>query len=813
MITQKAKVFILLLVTVFSLAMVNKVKVGEWRSVDIIGVRGVEVNGEVHRLGIENKRTFPVVLVFLDIGCVISQRQIPELNRLHQFAVENGVKFYGVVSNASVSWEEAREFKQEFDLKFPMIFDANGDLSNRLKPTVVPECFVFDIYDNRLYSGRINDQFADIGKVNKNPKHADLKMAIAAAGKGEMPPYNYQDAIGCIFEPFNQNRELTYNKDIEPIIRANCSSCHQPGDIGPFSLLSYKDVAKRSRMVEYVTRKRFMPIWKAEPGVGKFSNEHRLSDYQIDLIKRWVASGKPEGKPGDLMPESEKKMGEWKLGTPDLVLKMEPYSLPAEGEDQYRVLVMKNAIPKGKVIKAIDFKPGDASVVHHTTIFVDYSKKLRGYDAADPLPGYDAFEQGGTMEFGSAVPVCGWAPGIGPYVYPEGVGFYVEDNADLAFENHYHLSGKATSDQSYVGIYFAKEPVKKYMTGSIIGTQKLQIPAGEKEFTKSIWAYVPADIELFDFTPHMHYIGKEVEVSVTYPNGEVKPLIQLKDWDLRWQNVYTLRELTLIPKGSIISATFKYDNSEDNYDNPNSPPAEMYWGWGSEDEMCEVYFSYIPKDLNDYGKMLTASFATFEHFYPVEERVEVGPENLEQIADRLARVDLWSREGQILLLSAIESCQGDALVKILKGRDQSDPNLKTNLAQLMMTTAFLSFDERRMYADGEKAAVMLYEVLDQHPQHWSAGFAYGSLLLSSGEPKSIKEGVEVLEALMTGQEAVEKQEKFAQVYWELGKYYYSLKQDDKAEAVLQRGLKHHPNHPDLKQELASDGRIVKKTLK
>ena len=115
-----------------------------------------------------------------------------------------------------------------------------------------------------------------------------------------------------------------------------------------------------------------------------------------------------EGESKELLTAKHEEAQEWKLGKPDLILKMDPYQLPASGDDEYRVFVMKDAIPKGKVIKAIDFKAGDASVVHHSTIFIDYSKKLRAYDASDPKPGYDAFEKGGTMEFGSAVPVCGW---------------------------------------------------------------------------------------------------------------------------------------------------------------------------------------------------------------------------------------------------------------------------------------------------------------------------------------------------------------------------------------------------------------------
>ncbi len=783
---------------------------------EIIGTRAIDVYGAVHNIGIDNKQAYPVSLVFIDIGCVISQRMIPYLNELSVEAKKKNVQFYGIISNPAVHWEEAQKFQKEFNVQFPLLYDANGDLANRLKPTVVPESFVFSIEDQLLYYGRINDQYADIGKFNKHIRHADLLNAITAASKKEIPAIQHQDAKGCIFESWNkEDRQITYNKDIEPLVRANCVACHQENDIGPFPLLTYKDVSRRGRMVEYVTKKGYMPIWKAQKGYGAFSNEHSLSDYQIDLIKTWVKTGMKEGEEKNLIPAQAKPKSEWKLGKPDLILKMEPYDLPASGDDQYRVFVLKNAIPKGKVIKAIDFKPGDKSVVHHTTIFIDYSQKLRQYDAEDEKPGYDAFEKGGTMEFGGAVPVCGWAPGVGPYSYPNNVGFYVEENADLAFENHYHLSGKATTDQSYIGIYFAKEQPEKYITGSIMGSQRLQIAANDDEYTKTIWTYVPTDIELFDLTPHMHYIGKEATIDVILPNGTKKPLLHIDDWDLRWQSVYTLRELTLIPKGSIITATFKYDNSEDNHDNPYYPPQEMFWGWGSNDEMCEVYFSYVPVNPNDYGKMVVSSFACFEHTYPYTERVEVNEQNLNQIFERYRKVDLWSAEGQKLLISIIESSFSDELLKLMtqqKKKYKTDATYQTNYAHLMVEEAYFSLDERRIYSAGKKAATTLYQVLAKNPKHWNASFTYGKLLLESGDKPSMKEGLEVLTKLMESQEKQTKKDQFANVYWELGKYYYGLKNDKKAEEMLKRGLTHHPNNKDLKQELASDGRIVKKTL-
>lgn len=782
---------------------------------DIVTTRNIDTDGNIHILGVENKKALPVAITFLEVGCVISQRMIPELNKIYSENKSKDIKFYGIISNSKATIEEARNFKTEFNIQFPLLFDANGDLAKRIKPTAVPECFVFDKNDKLIYNGRINDYFVQVGKVNKNPKYNELSQSIKAVLTNQLAPKS-QPAIGCIFEPWPSKIEnITYNKEIDPIIQANCVACHKPGDIGPFPLTNYNEVSRRGRMIEFVTRKKYMPIWKAEKSYGRFVNEHSLSDYEISLIKDWVNSGMKEGKKEDLIPKPETVKSEWKLGKPDLILEMEPYDLPASGDDQYRVFVMKNKIPKGKIIKAIDFKPGDPAVVHHSTIFVDYSNTLKKYDKEDPKPGYDAFKKGGTMEFGSAVPVCGWAPGVGPYSYPDDIGFYIEYDAHVAFENHYHLSGKTTTDKSYIGIYYADKPVTKYVTGSIIGTQKLQIPLNESNFKKTIWTYVPTDIELYDMTPHMHYIGKSVKVDVLLPNGQTRKLLKLNDWDLRWQSVYTLRDLMHIPKGSIIKAEFVFDNSNDNADNPNYPAKEMYWGWGSDDEMCEVYFSYVPTDPKDYGKMLASSFVSFEHFYPSTERTEVNSQNIDEIKDKFKSCDIWSNEGQQLLYSIVESRHSEEILALMNkeaSAHKNDPNFTVNRSELILTEVYLTFDMTKIINEATKQANIMYKLINSDNANWNVKLSYAKIMIESEIKQYETEGLRILNELISEQEKLKPETKYAKAYWLVGKYYYSKRDDKKAEEILKQGLSFFPNDPDLKQELASDGRIVKKTL-
>ena len=133
------------------------------------------------------------------------------------------------------------------------------------------------------------------------------------------------------FGPVRGN-EPTYNKDVAPILWKNCAGCHRPGEVGPFSLLTYKDAAKRASDLAEITRERRMPPWKAEPDFGEFHDERRLSEADIQTIERWVENGSPEGDAKDIRHAPSFPEG-WQLGTPDLVLRAsESFRIPADGE-------------------------------------------------------------------------------------------------------------------------------------------------------------------------------------------------------------------------------------------------------------------------------------------------------------------------------------------------------------------------------------------------------------------------------------------------------------------------------------------------
>ena len=393
----------------------------------------------------------------------------------------------------------------------------------------------------------------------------------------------------------------TYNKDIAPILWKNCAGCHRPGEIGPFSLLSYKDTAKRASFLEEITASRKMPPWKPEPGFGTFHDERRLGDKEIQQIADWVDAGAPEGDAKDLRPAPKFPEG-WQLGKPDLVLKAnEPVSVPASGRDIYRCLVIPIPIDSDRMVAAVEFRPGNRKVVHHALLYLDNTGSARKKDEADDGPGYASFGGPGILPTGG---LGGWAPGAMPRMLPDGMGKFLRKGSDLVLQIHYHPDGKPETDESVVGIYFTPKPARKIVGGIAVRTRNLDIPAGEKRYhTTAQSAPLPVDVEAIGIAPHMHYIGKEMKVIAESPDGKTVPLILIKDWDFNWQGQYQYQTPIKLAKGSVIKLDAYYDNSAENPSNPNKPPKSVHWGEQTTDEMCLLAVQVVTDNLADLRKI------------------------------------------------------------------------------------------------------------------------------------------------------------------------------------------------------------------
>jgi len=416
-------------------------------------------------------------------------------------------------------------------------------------------------------------------------------------------PRHVSKAASTINDSNAADRTVTYNKDIAPIIYKNCSSCHRAGEVAPFSLLTYEDAVKHAKQLEVVTQSRYMPPWKPEAGFGEFQDTRHLSDAEIALIKRWVDGGAPEGKASDL-PKSPAFVEGWQLGQPDLVLKMpESYTLHAEGRDVYQCFVIPMNNDEDKYVAAIEFRPGNRKAVHHALVFLDHTGTARKLDAADPDVGYRSF---GGIGFTPSGGLGGWAPGAAPYRLPDGVGRPVRKNSDVVLQVHYHPTGKVETDQSTIGIYYLKTPPKQISYSLPLAQRRLDIQPGNNNYKATAEFTAPMDLEVIGVAPHMHLLGREMKVTATLPDGSVKPLIYIKDWDFNWQGQYLYREPMTFPKGTKFQMEAIYDNSPENPRNPSNPPKRVTWGEQTTDEMALCFVSIVVKDEAEMAQLRNA---------------------------------------------------------------------------------------------------------------------------------------------------------------------------------------------------------------
>ncbi len=400
-------------------------------------------------------------------------------------------------------------------------------------------------------------------------------------------------------------RNVTYTKDIAPILNEHCAACHRPGEIGPFSLLTYADASKRADFIAEITSDRRMPPWKADPGVVHFRGERRLAADEIQLIAEWAAAGAPEGDAAAAPTPPEFSDG-WQLGEPDMVLKMpKPFEISEGGNDVYRCFVVPIPIEEDRMVSAVEFRAGNARVVHHAIMFLDSNGQGRKLDGKDGQPGFPCFGGPGIVPTGG---LGAWAPGAMPHPLPEGLAKYIRKGSDLVMQVHYHPTGKPETDQSVVGLHFAKAPTERVVTGVAILQTDLKIPAGAAHcHVRASSQRLPADVHVMGISPHMHNLGKQIRVVAVDPTGRrVAPLITIKDWDFNWQGAYEFERPIRLPKGSRFRVEAVYDNSAENPNNPNDPPKEVKWGEGTNDEMCLVtvqVFTDTVEDLQQIAKM------------------------------------------------------------------------------------------------------------------------------------------------------------------------------------------------------------------
>ena len=410
----------------------------------------------------------------------------------------------------------------------------------------------------------------------------------------------------------------TFAGDVAQILFEKCVTCHRPGEIAPMSLMSYAEVRPWARSIRNQVQAGTMPPWHADPDVGRFANERRLTETEKDTILRWVDGGAPEGDPAGVPPVPVFTDG-WQFGHPDAVIEMpEPFKVPAEGEVTYQYFSAPTNFTEDTWVRAIEVRAGERSVVHHVLVYVkdpSGSRPSRGFKDIPVDERYKAMiernrkraeearldgEERAEREDDPGVLIGTMAPGSNPIVFEPGTALRIPKGAELVFQVHYTTSGRVAQDRSMVGMILADTPPAREMRADQFLNPAFKLPPGSADERVDTMIEFTADAEIFALLPHTHLRGKRWEYRLTYPDGRTERVLSVPNYDFDWQTYYVLEKPLVVPRGSTLEASAWYDNSVANRANPD-PTVAVTWGEQIWEEMqyTGIYYSVPAADPSE----------------------------------------------------------------------------------------------------------------------------------------------------------------------------------------------------------------------
>ncbi|MCC6336290.1 MAG: hypothetical protein IT380_20175 [Myxococcales bacterium] len=372
----------------------------------------------------------------------------------------------------------------------------------------------------------------------------------------------------------------TWYKDVLPIARAQCQSCHSAGGIAPFALETYAQAKPMAAAMANAVAQRRMPPWMPDPSCGgPFVGERLLTQAQIDTVVQWNQTGAAEGNPSDAPPPPDGGV----VGLPQVdatLIMPQPYTPSAALTDDYRCFLVDPQLASAKQVVGYDIQPGVRAEVHHVIIYLVNRTDAVAEDAKDSTPGWQCF---GGAEVSTSGALGAWAPGSGAVIYPAGTGIRVGTNQVLAMQVHYNTqAGVRVPDQTSVKLQYAAGSVTNaYLLPLVADGFDIPPQSIGYSFTDSFTNPVPLSLKVWGLLPHMHQLGKRI--TIRGANDEC--LVDIPRWDFHWQQQYF--RPTPHTVGASQALTMRCE-----WDNPGM--TNVTWGEGTTDEMCFAFIYATP---------------------------------------------------------------------------------------------------------------------------------------------------------------------------------------------------------------------------
>jgi hypothetical protein len=397
----------------------------------------------------------------------------------------------------------------------------------------------------------------------------------------------------------------TFTKDVAPILQEKCQNCHREGQMAPMSLVSYEQTRPWAKAIKARVVARQMPPWHLDKTVGiqEFQNNISLSDEQISTLARWVDAGAPQGNPKDMPPPRQWPTDDgWQLskqfGQPDLVLKSEPYTMPAKSQDVWFKPLTQIPISESRWVRAVEMRPGTPAgrrITHHALAYLQQE---------EPGTNTGPMSQGLLME---------WAVNKNFDIYRPDTGKLLRPGARIWWEMHLHAVGEEIRDHVELAVYFypkGQEPKYRTILTAFPGTPgtagfgTLDIAPNSVVQTEGYTA-LRAPAILGNFQPHMHLRGKSMLLEAILPDGTRRTLSYVDHFNFNWMTnyIYADEAAPVLPKGTIIHVVALHDNTTRN---PSNPDPNQWVGWGDRtvDEMAHAWVNVTYISEEDYQAWL-----------------------------------------------------------------------------------------------------------------------------------------------------------------------------------------------------------------
>jgi len=520
-----------------------------------------------------------VVLFWQGNGCPIVRLSVSKIAELEKKYAQRGVLFFMVNANPQDDLDSISREAEEFRISLPILKDETQFITSSLGVERTADAVLIDPKSWTVaYHGPLDDSLGYESQRSAS-SHRYLDEAIDSLLRKKRIKKQRVEAKGCLIDLPDKNRQISYEKEVAPILQQKCLRCHNPGGMGPWAMTGYPRVKGWARMMEEVLLTKRMPPGGTDPRYGRFFDDPSLSTEESKTLLEWIQNGCPRGQGADPLETPLPPIEEWPLGKPDEVILLPVQSIPATGIVPWKLLRIETHFGGDKWLRAAELVPSNQKILHHATV-----------DTGRPSPQFN-------METDPSLDRIGvFLPGLTAGVYPDQTGGFLAEGDTLHFVLHYVTTGKPEEDHPKLALYFHPSKPLHRMRVAFSNLLEIRIPPNKSDYlVKGDRIRFSKDVLLYTMCPHMHYRARSFKATALYPDGTSEILLSVPDYSFNWQRVYRLKEPKRLPAGTVIESEAVFDNSKNN---PLNPDASQWvsFGFQSFNEMLALFVNYVELD-------------------------------------------------------------------------------------------------------------------------------------------------------------------------------------------------------------------------